>query len=71
MPTGETYRRFYVKFSPKAYATLERLAREQVKTMAEVLRDAIALEDLVAETQKAKGRILIDRQGAITELVPR
>lgn len=64
-------RRFNVKFSPKAYETLERLAERKQTTMSEVLRDAISLEDFIAKVHDEDGRILVDRGGKVTELVPR
>jgi hypothetical protein len=64
-------RQFNVKFSPKAYEMLEQLAEQRQTTMAEVLRDAIALEAYVSKVRDEDGRILVDRGGTITELVPR
>jgi hypothetical protein len=65
-------RRVNVNFSESAYRTLEELAKEKGKTMSEVLRDAISLEKWVWDvTQKEKGRILVERDGKVQELLVR
>jgi predicted RNase H-like HicB family nuclease len=58
-----------VNFSPRAFAVLEELATEQGKTLSEVLRDAIALEKYVADTRREGGRILVEREGTVRELL--
>jgi hypothetical protein len=65
-------KRVNVNFSESAYKTLETLAEEKGETMAEVLRDALSLEKFVWDvTQKEKGRILVERNGAVQELLIR
>jgi hypothetical protein len=51
------------------YRILEELARERDTSMVNVLRDAIELEKLVADTRRDKGRILVERDGIVRELV--
>lgn len=51
------------------YRTLEELARQRGTSMANVLRDAIELEKFIDEARRDKGRLLIDRNGQIRELV--
>jgi hypothetical protein len=61
-----------VSFSPSAYATLEKLADEKGKTMANVLRDAIALEKWFVDTTKDGSKVLVEhRDGKIREVIPR
>jgi hypothetical protein len=50
---------------------LDRLARETGKSKADILRDAIALEDRVQETKRAKGRVLLEEDGQYRELLLR
>jgi hypothetical protein len=65
----EAPRRVNVNFAPPVYQMLEELARRRGKTMAEVLRDAIALEKWVEDQHEEGGRILVERNGDIRELV--
>lgn len=61
-----------VSFSENAYATLEKLADEKGKSMADVLRDAIALEKWFTDTTKEGNKVLVERRdGKIREVVPR
>ena len=61
-----------VSFSPSAYATLEKLADEKGKTMADVLRDAIALEKWFVDATKDGSKVLVEhRDGKIREVIPR
>lgn len=64
-----TTRRVNVNFSASAYAMLEALAAEKGTSMSEVLRDAIALEKYVEDTRRDGGRVLVERDGAIRELL--
>lgn len=65
-------RRVNVNFSEEAYEALESLARERGTTMAEVLRDAISLEQWVEEVRKDRdARLLIERHGDRRELLLR
>ena len=56
-------------FSGEAFETLAELARRKGTTMSEVLREAIALEKWVVEIQREGGRILVERNGKLHELV--
>jgi predicted DNA-binding protein len=64
-------KRLTVTFSDDTNAVLDRLSRETGKTKAEVLRDAIALEERVQETKNAKGRVLLEQDGQYRELLVR
>lgn len=63
--------RVNVNFSEAAYKTLEDLARSQGKSMSEVLRDAIALEQWFQQTQSRGGRVIVEENGRSREIVPR
>jgi hypothetical protein len=63
--------RVNANFHPNAYRDLEKLAEDQGKTKAEVLRDAIALERWFHEARAEGGRILVERDGEIREVIPR
>ena len=62
-------RRVNVTFSEPIYRTLEELAHQKGVPMADVLRDAIALEKWFEDSRKAGARILIDRNGTVREIV--
>ncbi len=64
-------KRVNVNFSEGAYDDLETIADQQGKSKAEVLRDAIALERLFLDTKHEGGRLLIERDGEIREIIPR
>lgn len=64
-------RRINVNFSEGAYDDLETIADQQGKTKAEVLREAIALERLFQDAKREGGRLLIERDGELREIVPR
>lgn len=69
---GRETHRVNVNFSDAAYSTLEMLAREQSKSMSEVLRDAIALEKWFYEVHERGGRVIMeDAQGHRREILPR
>jgi hypothetical protein len=63
--------RVNVNFSDSAYKALEELARSQEKTMAEVLRDAIALEKWFQDTHEGGGRVIVEENGRSREIIPR
>jgi hypothetical protein len=50
---------------------LDRLAQQTGKTKAEVLRDALALENRIQETKEANGRVLLEEDGQYRELLVR
>lgn len=58
-----------VRFSPAAYAALEALSRRKGKTVEETLREALALETWVEDTRRAGGKVLVERNGKLQELV--
>jgi Ribbon-helix-helix protein, copG family len=65
-------RKVNVTFSEEAYEALETLAEERDVTMAEVLRDAISLEQWLEELRKDKdSRLLIERDGERREIILR
>jgi predicted DNA-binding protein len=67
-----TSRRLNVIFSERAYDQLNQLAKKKDKPMADVVRDAVALEKWVEETTEKGGRLLVeDRDGKIREVVIR
>jgi len=69
---GRSTRRVNVNFSEEAYDALENLAKERGTTMAEVLRDAISLEQWVDEVRKDRdARLLVERGGERRELLLR
>ena len=58
-----------VRFSSEAYAALESLARRKRKTVAETLRDALALETWYQDTKQSGSTVLVEREGKLRELV--
>ena len=68
---SSTTRRVNVNFSDSVYRTLEELAERRGKSMAEVLRDSIALEKWVADAQAEGAHIMIQKGDEIRELLIR
>ncbi len=67
---GQSTRTVSIDFSEEAYEALERLAEEKGISVAEVLRDAISLEQWIEQVRKDKdARLLIERDGERRELV--
>ena len=64
-------RRVNVNFSHEAFEMLQSLARRKGTTMSEVLRDAIGLEDWFDETWRSGGRVLVERNGTVHEILSR
>jgi hypothetical protein len=64
-------RRLNFKLSEPVFRALERMARSKGTTMSDVLRDALALEQWVEEERAQGGRILVERNGEVRELVLR
>lgn len=58
-------------FSDNAFKTLRDLAKERDKSMSEILRDALALEQWFHEAQQEGSRILVERNGKVQEVIPR
>lgn len=65
---AETHR-VNVNFSEQAYQSLEDLARKTGKSMSDVLRDAIALKVWFENTRQEGGRVLVERDGKLRELL--
>jgi hypothetical protein len=64
--------RFNVNFSEGAWRDLTALAESKEKSVADVLRDAIALERWFWDQIDAGHKVLIERRdGSIAEVVPR
>jgi hypothetical protein len=53
--------RFTVSFDPNSTERIERMAGNDDQKKADILRHAIALEDLYRETIRNGGRLLIER----------
>ena len=64
-------RRVNVNFAESTYGILEELARKRGKSMAEVLRDAIALEKWIEDARAEGARLLIRQNGETREIVLR
>jgi hypothetical protein len=60
---------FTVMLSPEAYRTLRELAFNSRKSESDMLRDAIALKKRYDDVKRGGGRVLVERGGALTELV--
>ena len=58
--------RVNVNFSESAYKNLTELAERQGKSVSEVLRDAVTLEQWVDEAKREGSRVLIERRGGET-----
>lgn len=63
-------KRVTVNFAPSTYRVLRELASDRGKTIAEVLREAIALSKWVYDTRKQGGHILVEYNGKTHEIVP-
>ena len=61
--------RYNVEFSKEVNQALERLAEEQGGSKADVIRRAIALEQWLAQIKEKGGRVLIEQDGNISEVV--
>jgi hypothetical protein len=62
-------KRINALMSDDQYATLEHLAEERGTTMSDILRDAINLSKWFNETRDAGARILVEREGKVSEVV--
>ena len=61
--------RYNVEFSDEVNQALERLADEQGGSKADVIRRAIALERYLAGVKEKGGRLLIEQDGQMSEVV--
>ena len=59
-----------VEFADDTYVALQQLARRKGKQPGEMLRDVIALAKWIQDTRDAGARILVERAGKITEMIP-
>jgi hypothetical protein len=65
-------KRVNVYFSDQVYDELRRIAQERGKTLSDVLRDAVTLEKLLADTRREGGRLLLEKgDGEMRELLVR
>ncbi len=69
--TQSAMRRVNVNFSSSAYEALARLAERKGVSMSEALRQAIALDDYLTGAQGDGARLLLERNGQVSELVIR
>jgi len=60
-----------VDFPDKVYSELDKLASRKSKSKAQVLRDAIALESWIDSVHQSGGKLLVERDGKISEVVIR
>ncbi len=63
--------RVNVNFSGEAYEALTQLSKAKGKSMSDVLRDAIVLDQWLEEARREGGRVLVERNGKTRELVLR
>ena len=62
--------RVNVNFSDDAYEALKEIARSRDKSISEVLRDAIALEQWYESTKREGGRVIVELEdGRVREVV--
>ena len=64
-------RRVNVEFPDKVYGELDDLSHAKNKSKAQVLRDAIAMEAWIEKIRQDGGRLLVERNGQVTEVVLR
>ncbi len=68
MTNRDGMKRVSVNFSPSTYKALEDLAEEKGGSMADALRDAIAISKWFHKAQE-DGRVLIEKDGNIREIM--
>ena len=59
-----------VEFADDTLEALQQLARRKGKQPGEMLRDVIALAKWIQDTRDTGARILVERGGKITEMIP-
>ncbi len=62
-------KRVSANFSQSTYEALEALADAKGGSMSDALRDAIALSRWIKETQDQGGKILVEQNGKIREVL--
>ncbi len=68
---GSTNKRVHVNFAAKTYEILQRIAQRKNGNMSEALRQSIVLTDYFESAIESGARILIDRDGSVTEVLIR
>jgi hypothetical protein len=61
--------RMHLVFSDSMYSVLKRLSEERGVSMADVLRAAIGKEKWFEETRREGGRVLVERNGIVREVI--
>ncbi|MCC6158619.1 MAG: hypothetical protein IT350_11260 [Deltaproteobacteria bacterium] len=69
--TKKEERRISLTLSGEAYETVHSLASRRSKTVAGVIRDAIALENWARDTIEKGDKILVERDGKLHEVLIR
>jgi len=60
--------RVNVDMPSKVYRELDELSEARGKSKAQILRDAVSLEAWIDDIQKDGGRLLVERDGQVTEV---
>ena len=66
-----TAKRVGLNVTPQVYDQIQVLAQKQGKTISGLIRDALALEAWFDRLREDGGRVLLERNGEIREIVPR
>jgi len=69
--TSTAVRRVNVNFSPETYDTLASIAQKKGISMSEVLRQSISLTKFAEDVVEKGGRLLVDRNGSVSEVLIR
>jgi len=64
-------KRISLNVTPQVYNEIQGLADKRGKTVTGVIRDALALEAWFDRTREDGGRVLLERNGEVREIVPR
>lgn len=65
---GAPEREVRVTFAASVYDALHGLARRRGRSVPEVLRDAVAMEQWLEEVGARGGRLLVERDGVLREI---
>jgi metal-responsive CopG/Arc/MetJ family transcriptional regulator len=66
---SEGVKRVSADFSQSTYDALKQLANERNESMADALRDAIALSKWFHDVQSRGGKILVEQDGKMREVL--
>ncbi len=66
---SEGVKRVSADFSQSTYDALKQLANERNESMADALRDAIALSKWCQDVQSRGGKILVEQDGKVREVL--